>query len=694
MSFFNVLGRLVNWRGLVCAVCFLPAASFAKEDSVCHNSTDKPAQISVMQVGKWRIDYDLANGVADIFCDGKLLIPRAYAVVQVPETVTSKNYSKRKISQRKIHDGFGRGVEFTVELANSDEDKMVQTFWLYEKLDYLLTEVRILRQPGASSNFMSPLSSQTASRFLPDGDLRTLVVPFDNDKWVRYHAIPFGGNVTSCEVSALYDNTSRQGLVIGSIEHDTWKTGVKSTTLSNAVTSLEVFGGNTSSETHDILPHGKISGAMIKSPKIFIGYFADWRSGMETFAKANATVAPPRVWKHGVPFGWNSWGKLQWKISFAKAIEVSDFFATDLSPHHFQNDGVVYIGLDSGWNKFSDAELKQFVEHCRSNHQAAGIYFTPFAAFGGRGAAAKVADTDFKYQDLYLYANGEKQILDGGVALDPTHPGTQVLITRTLNRFKQAGFKYIKADFLGHGALEGDKFFDPRVTTGLQAYNAGMKFVTESIGPDMYLNESIAPLFPSQYANSRRIACDTFGAINETEYALNSLTYGWWLAVVYDFNDADHVVLAGHSEGENRARVTAAIITGIFIAGDDFSNDGSSTGKERAKKFLTNADINAVAKIQKSFRPVEGDSTEGVSKLFAYEDKNYFYLAAFNFANTNLVLDIDLNRAGLSPSKLVWVKELWRGATNRVRGALKIELPAADAALYQFYKNGYPPAER
>ncbi len=646
-----------------------------------------------MHVGKWRVEYDLANGWADIFCGGKLLISRAYAEARLPETVTSRDYHTRKIARRKIQDGFGRGSEFTVESANGDADKMIQTFWLYETRDYILTEVKILRRPGVAANYLSPLTSQTPVQFLPDGDNRALIVPFDNDKWARYNAAPFGSQVMSHEVSALYNNASRAGLVIGSVAHDTWKTGIKSITTSNALTSLEVFGGNTSTETRDVLPHGKISGELIKSPKVFIGWFDDWRTGLETFAQANAVVTPPRAWSSGVPFGWNSWGKLQWQLSFAKAIEVSDFFAAELLPHHFQNDGVVYIGLDSGWNKFSDSELKQFVAHCQSNHQAAGIYFTPFTAWGDR-AEAPVAGTDYQFKDLYLYANGQKQTLDGGIALDPTHPGTRKLIERTLNRFQQAGFKYIKADFLGHGALEGDKFFDSQVTTGLQAYNAGMKFVADSIGPSIYLNESIAPLFPAHYANSRRIACDTFGGISESEYALNSLTYGWWLAGVYDFNDADHVVLAGHREGENRARVTASAITGIFISGDDFSRDADPGGKERAKKYLTNADINAVAKIKKSFRPVEGNTGDRAANLFSYTDKNCFYLAAFNCAKTNTVLTVDLERAGLSARRPVWVKELWSGATNRVSRSLTIQLPAADAALYQFYKNGRPPFGR
>jgi len=494
--------------------------------------------------------------------------------------------------------------------------------------------------------------------------------------------VPFGSEVASYEVSALYNDASRLGLIAGSIEHDTWKTGIETATSSNVITSLEIFGGITSPETHDVLPHGSISGQTIRSPKVFVGCFSDWREGLASYARANAVVAPPRAWNGGVPFGWNSWGKLQGRISFNKAVQVSDFIAMELP--QFKNNGVVYVGLDSGWDKFSDTELKEFVDHCHINHQEAGIYFTPFAVWHANDDSP-VPGTNYKYKDIFLYANGRKQMLDGGVALDPTHPGTKALIASTIALFKMAGFKYVKADFLTHGSLEADHYYDSKVTTGIQAYNEGMKFVEDKLGEKMYLNLSISPLFPSQYADSRRIACDTFGSMSQIEYELNSLTYGWWLDGVYDFNDPDHIVLDGYSKGENRARVTSAAITGVFISGDDFSYDGSVTGKELAKELLNNAEINAVAKIKKSFRPVEDNSGNQAANLFSYHDKNDFYLAAFNYSKTNASFNISFDQLGIKAKGPVKVKELWSGAIRNVSSPMTIRVNSEDAGLYKFY---------
>ena len=66
-------------------------------------------------------------------------------------------------------------------------------------------------------------------------------------------------------------------------------------------------------------------------------------------------------------------------------------------------------------------------------------------------------------------------------------------------------------------------------------------------------------VFPAHYAQSRRIACDAWNKMKDTEYTLNALSYGWWQDKVYQFNDPDHIVLRDATDGENRARVTSGL---------------------------------------------------------------------------------------------------------------------------------------
>ncbi len=69
----------------------------------------------------------------------------------------------------------------------------------------------------------------------------------------------------------------------------------------------------------------------------------------------------------------------------------------------------------------------------------------------------------------------------------------------------------IKIDFLGHGALESDHFYDPEITTGMQAYHIGMKFIDSVLDNTMLLYAAISPtMATAPYVHMRRIACDAF----------------------------------------------------------------------------------------------------------------------------------------------------------------------------------------
>lgn len=83
------------------------------------------------------------------------------------------------------------------------------------------------------------------------------------------------------------------------------------------------------------------------------------------------------------------------------------------------------------------------------------------------------AAPEYKYKDIYLYANGKPQELDGAYAIDPTHPAVEAMMKKTSSLFHRTGFEYVKMDFMTHGAMEADKWYLPEVTTGIQGYNYG-----------------------------------------------------------------------------------------------------------------------------------------------------------------------------------------------------------------------------
>ena len=80
-----------------------------------------------------------------------------------------------------------------------------------------------------ATNRIEPLSRAVFS-FRSQGKYRALDVPLDNDIQSVYQSVPVGAGAlepgTSCYVTAVYDEASREGLVMGFLENELWKTGV------------------------------------------------------------------------------------------------------------------------------------------------------------------------------------------------------------------------------------------------------------------------------------------------------------------------------------------------------------------------------------------------------------------------------------------------------------------------------------
>jgi hypothetical protein len=703
--------------------------------------TDGANDVTIVN-GNVKIVYDKMTGLSSVSCSGVPAIQGAYASADLGSAgggvVSSKDYTTHAFKSgdvSPVHDGFGDGVKVPIVSVKDGLPAIRQTFTLYPSHpEYFLLDESVESTAIISSNNLGALIVDNASGWVaapPGSDPRFLDAPFDNDEWVRWDSRRLGAydfTGTSYEVSALYDSGTRNGLVIGSVTHDFWKTGIKYDfdSANHHLRGLSVFGGVATQDispqpsgatyggdgTHDLAAHGKQTGMTLTSPRIFVGCFADWRDGLEAYGQANATITPPRTWTGGAPFGWMSWGAYGNTLTASQVMAASDFLKSMPS---FTSPGGVYVDIDAGFHAdTSCADQTCVAAHIHANGQRAGTYRTPFSYFGTDLTAA-VGGTTYKYSDIVLRDDSGNPIRrHNSYILDVTHPGTKKLINDAMISVVNQGFDLVKLDFLTDGAMEGHHY-DPTISTGIQAYNQAMAYIDSLLPSTVFISESIAPLFPSQYAHARRLSTDVVGQINDsmcptwphygsTEYMLNSLTFEWWMqGTLYAFNDPDAMALlafkpsgtAQYPEAWAKARATASAIAGtVFFDTTDYSDP---TGAARARTYLNNPAIDGIAAAGRSFRPVDGavgwvnasscyqtdhNSGAAAAQLFErHEPDGSTLVAVFDYGSGGTV-SIDLTRLGLPMAQTYRVEEIWSATKSTTpETMLTVTLQPGEAQL-------------
>jgi len=303
------------------------------------------------------------SGSLDVFWrDGnKLLGVASAAQLEDGRTLSTTDYATHAMEP---DGGSGASVPgshaYTIRSVKSGMPDIVRHIWLYDGKPWIAIEAELTgdtAKAGTRHFDAALLQGLQAVQVGSGAALRVLHVPFDNDMWFRYDAMAVAGmkdgtRYSSAEVTAIYDNASRHGLVLGSITHDTWKTAIDVQAAAGHLTRVDVYGGITSptgvrTETHDVVPHGLVHGERVVSPRIFIGSFGDWRDGLEAYGKANAEVHPALDWPEGAPMGWNSWAAYADKIDDHRYLGSAEYVRDTLVPQGFGRKGVVYVNLDA-----------------------------------------------------------------------------------------------------------------------------------------------------------------------------------------------------------------------------------------------------------------------------------------------------------------------------------------------------------
>lgn len=667
---------LIAFLWFICSFCAYSQQVSRSNDSL------------VVTNGVARTSIDLKTGLASyLFNNGVALRNTIAELDEINTGILSTTDCKIHLANTEAFtDANGKGIKINLQHSGNEKNiTLTQLITVYQDSPYMTVGLKA-SAPGKilETRNISPLViTKKVKGFLtqPGAEPRLLDVPFDNDNWVNILERKWEGgdkpvfSGESYEYAAVYDNKTLSGLVIGSLTHDFWKTGIlyQSSKQTGSIDSLKVYGGAATEDnpslkpayggldgTHDHTLHGTMTGDTLNSPLIFLCGLTDVRKAFTDYGNANVRLNGKLQWKGNAPVYWNSFGVEgvlgNSGIMMPKDIgKISDFIQT---MGNFNAYAKPVLSIDSyDQSIYTTDLLRAFGKYAKNKNQQMGFYFIPFAMWCWKNSMdTKVPGSDYTLNEVVLrdknrnpihYKDGDW----GAYAMDPTHPAIRLFIINQLEKAKTIGARFLKIDFLTAGALESTSRFDPKVRTGMQAYNQGMKMlkslVDSVMGPDIFITQAISPMFPHQYAHTRFLSTDVYSHLRDdqkgfphygsTEASLASGSHLWWVqGTLWPFTNLDVSIMKNFqknpdlSETEVKVRLYALMTMGSILGdGSDFRD---KLAAERAKKYLDNRGLNAFFSNPKAFTPMnfaDGESLDQQLSFYLPGDRPL--LSMFNF---------------------------------------------------------------
>ena len=552
---------------------------------------------------------------------------------------------------------------------------------------------------GVDTNFISPLYK---ARWSIGAGLMTRVldIPMDNDVQSFYTSVAPAVTGTSMFATSFYDEKSKKGMVLGFLEHDTFKSGFE-----YGYEHVNMVAGiNGLLTTRDVAPHGIVFN-MTKAPLLSISMHDDWRDGMEMFASMQKeNDGKPVDLPKGVgtkPFsGWNSWamgpGGLGQPNASVMMAAVDILAETNISQQIVTRDAVYNM---------NDSATYEWIAAARSKGQLVGTYSSDVIWWHGSedqttvdcsGPSTCNVSTDdncWNVNDIVLKTKKGKwirsvfAILSNGPqhVRDVTHPSwvcfVEFHLQREVNKF---GYNLIKEDFLNLAAYEGEHWNTSIASTGMMAYNYALRIMAEKVDQRAILDYGISlvlPVGPSGHA--RHSGCEQmYGGVM---YGMNQYAGGWWLNSLYNWQDPDLVTFQGdywfRPELANwtkffsmdaKSRVAKAVVYGgVFKNGDVLSN---ATNAALVQKYMGNQRVNEMWQVAQAgdpssfFRPISWGKGIFVPPSTFVRKKNGD-VGVFNYDGIQINVVVDLNEvfgSSISSKDNVTCVEVWEETSVKV----------------------------
>ncbi|WP_213133592.1 hypothetical protein [Citrobacter sp. FP75] len=694
------MNKQLKWVGLLLIV-LLPCAHAAQ--------FSQRGNEVIVQHGDYTLRYNLNAGEGSLLWRNTPLITRFHSEAQLQNpalTLNSQSATQRTPQWQTVYDkrwGQGNKLVLTARFANGRA--LTTDFWFFDNSPWLLSDMAVSASTPLTITRLTPISA-TFADIGKGHDKRIYTTPYTNnfdfgvapvnqfglsqngtDRFADPQEPMVKFNGISHWVTALFDNVNRHGLVAGAATVQRWKSSQQLGEAKSANAPLSRFAlYNWGGEQH---------GTHVASDLFFLGYFTDYRDGLETYGTVYNQGEPGMSWQGNVPVGFNAFYSHD---SYGKARDM--YAMTDYIAQHLKPLGYEYVNMDGGFQPDGYPQgMSAFTSHVHQKGLKAGGYLTPFAIYEN-WLDLPVDNTGFTHRDACLKGKDGKLIKTylGSYALDMSHPAAQYIVRRNIKNYIDWGFDYIKLDFLDMGLYEG-QHHDPAVN-GIQNYRLGMQIMRDEAlkaSRPIFLDASISPLLPAAFTQGRRTACDTsLGVANYSgieRQAFNSALSWWSNGTLYRYNDADMFVPEQLLQGDARSGQRAALRLATAVAMDGghwLAGDNLPFVDEDRSAWLENKSLLALASSGIAARPLtlnnvyhQGEHSPEV--LVQRASDSSVYVAFTNWGDTEKTWQLSALELGLTGRALWQVSSLYDGMSwQQKTDAIHYRLAAGETAILHF----------
>ncbi|MCS2155942.1 hypothetical protein MUU48_03165 [Scandinavium sp. H11S7] len=659
--------------------------------------------------GDWTMQYALDKGTGTLAWHQTPVLKAFHSeALRTGEMVAlnSEQAASRDANWEKIVDPQrGPGEKLTLTSRFADGATLALHLWFFNDARWFLSDLTVTAASEMAISRLAPIVSGFAD-IGPGNDKRIYTTPYSNnfdfgvapvndfglgqngtDRFANPVEPMVKFNGVSHWVTALFDNQTRHGLVAGAASVQKWKS-------SQQLGEARVANGPLSGFA--LYNWGGVQrGTVVSSDLFFLGYFDDYRDGLETYGKTYNQGEPRLNWKGAVPVGFNAFYSHD---SYGKARDMEDI--TDYVANHLKPLGYQYVNMDGGFQPESYPQgMKTFADYVHQRGLKAGGYLTPFTIYEN-WLDLPIDNTGYTHRDACLHDDKGQLVKTylGTYALDMSHPAAQYIVRRNIKNYLAWGYDYLKLDFLDMGLYEG-RHHDPAIN-GMQNYRIGMKIMRDEVlasGHQVYLNASIAPLLPAAFTHGRRAACDT--SLGVADYsgierqAFNSAASWWSNGTLYDFNDADmflpeQLLLGAGRLGQLaalRLATTVALGGGHWLVGDNLPFIDEDRRAWIENKALLNVASAGIAARPESMTNFYHAGAHSPSMLTRPDGNGGRYVGLTNWQNKAQRWQLTRAELGLPADKDYQITDIYSGRHWQTKnGNATFFLNAGETALLHF----------